>query len=240
MVVATLLRKATLCQHARPMSPFAAVIFDNDGLLLDTEEAWTRAEVTLFARRERVWTTEHKRELIGSSGSVAEATLARMLELPGEGPALLEELTGLVMKEVLKGVAPRPGAVELVAKLAAAGVPLGLASNSPRPFVLRVLAGAGLVGDASPFEVVVTASDVERPKPAPDLYLAAAAALGADPEHCAGLEDSPPGVASALAAGLFVIGVPYFPDSEMPEGIHLRAGSLSDPEVHAALGVSEP
>lgn len=219
------------------MPTFAAVIFDNDGLLLDTEEAWTRAEETLFARRDRVWTVEHKRDLIGSSGPVAEAKLERMLELPGEGVALMAELYDLVMEEVLAGVAPRPGAPELVAKLGAAGVPLALASNSSRAFVERVLGGAGLLGDASPFAVVVSASDVEHPKPAPDLYLAAAAALGADPRECAGLEDSPPGAASALAAGLFVIGVPYFADGELPEGVHLRAGSLADPEVHAALGV---
>lgn len=226
-----------VCQHGSRMPPFAAVIFDNDGLLLDTEEAWTRAEETLFARRDRVWTMEHKRELIGSSGPVAEAKLERMLTLPGEGPALMDELHELVMEEVLVGVAPRPGALELLEKLQAAGVPLGLASNSQRPFVERVLGGAGLIGDASPFEVVVSASDVEHPKPAPDLYLAAAAALGADPARCAGLEDSPPGATSALAAGLFVIGVPYFPDGEMPAGIHLRATSLADPAVHAALGV---
>lgn len=219
------------------MPPFAAVIFDNDGLLLDTEEAWTRAEETLFARRDRVWTTEHKRSLIGASGPVAEAKLEGMLDLPGAGPGLMDELHDLVMEEVLQGVAPRPGALELLAKLGAAGVPLGLASNSKRPFVERVLGGVGLLGDGSPFGVVVTASDVEHPKPAPDLYLAAAAALGADPTRCAGLEDSPPGATSALAAGLFVIGVPYFADGEMPEGIHLRALTLADPAVHAALGV---
>ena len=219
------------------MMPFAAVIFDNDGLLLDTEEAWTRAEKTLFDRRGQVWTTAHKRDLIGSSGPVAEGKLERMLALPGEGAALMGELEGLVMEEVLAGVAPRPGALELLAKLGAAGVPLGLASNSTRPFVERVLDGAGLLGPGSPFGVVVTADDVEHPKPAPDLYLAAAAALGADPTRCAGLEDSPQGATAALAAGLFVIGVPYFSDAEMPAGVHLRAGSLADPEVHAALGV---
>lgn len=219
------------------MPAFAAVIFDNDGLLLDTEEAWTRAEEVLFARRDRVWTTEHKRELIGSSGPVAEAKLERMLDLPGAGAALLEELNGLVMEEVLQGVRPRDGAVELLARLRAAGTPIGLASNSPRPFVERVLAGSGILGTTSPFGVVVTASDVTHPKPAPDLYLAAAAALGADPARCAALEDSPPGARSALAAGCFVIGVPYFPDGEMPEGIHLRATSLADPEVHTALGL---
>lgn len=83
----------------------------------------------------------------------------------------------------------------------------------------------------------MTASDVEHPKPAPDLYLAAAAALGADPLACAALEDSPPGAAAALAAGMFVVGVPYFADGDLPPGVHLRARSLADPAVHAALGV---
>lgn len=220
------------------MASFSAVIFDNDGLLLDTEQAWTRAEETLFTRRDRAWTMDHKRELIGSSGPRAQAILERQLDRPGEGPALLEELEALVMEEVLAGVPPRPGALELLAALGAQGTPIGLASNSQRPFVERVLGGAGLLGADSPFGVVVSASDVEHPKPAPDLYLAAAAALGADPARCAALEDSPPGAASALAAGMTVIGVPYFADGELPEGIHLRAGSLADPEVSALLGLS--
>lgn len=219
------------------MGSFSAVIFDNDGLLLDTEQAWTRAEETLFSRRDRAWTMEHKRELIGSSGPRAQAILERQLDRPGEGPALLAELEELVMEEVLACVPPRPGALELLAALTGQGIPLGLASNSPRPFVERVLSSAGLLGADSPFGVVVSASDVEHPKPAPDLYLAAAAALGADPARCAALEDSPPGAESALAAGMTVIGVPYFADGAMPEGIHLRAGSLADPEVHALLGL---
>lgn len=115
------------------MPPFAAVIFDNDGLLLDTEEAWTRAEETLFARRGRVWTMEHKRDLIGSSGAVAAAKLERMLDVPGEGVALMDELDGLVMKEVLlHGVAPRPGATELLAALGAAGVSRWAWRRTPR------------------------------------------------------------------------------------------------------------
>jgi HAD superfamily hydrolase (TIGR01509 family) len=220
------------------MTAFSAVIFDNDGLLLDTEEAWTRAETELFARRGRTWTTAHKQELLGSSGPIAEAKLERMLDLPGTGRALWEELHDLVMDEVLKPIAPRPGAFALLAALTAAGVPLGLASNSTRPFVERVLTSAGLLGEASPFSVVVTADDVEHPKPAPDLYLAACAALDADPARCAALEDSEPGAASAVAAGLWVIGVPYLPGGPMPDGIGLRADSLADASVLSALGVA--
>ena len=109
-----------------------------------------------------------------------------------------------------------------------------MASNSTRPFVERVLGGAGLLDGR--FRVVVTADDVATPKPAPDLYLAACAAMDAAPERSAALEDSPPGVASAAAAGMFVIAVPYFPGTEIP-GATLTAGSLADPEVHAALGL---
>lgn len=219
------------------MTAFTAVIFDNDGLLLDTEEAWTRGEVELFARRGREWTAAHKEELLGSSGAMAAAKLERMLDRPGEGMALWQELHDLVMEEARQPVAPRPGAFELLRLLTAAGVPLGLASNSPRVFVDRVLAGAGLVGDANPFGVVVTVDDVDNPKPAPDLYLAACAALGADPADSAGLEDSATGAEAAVAAGLWTIGVPYLPDGPMPDGIRLRAGSLADAEVLAALGV---
>lgn len=219
------------------MTAFAAVIFDNDGLLLDTEEAWTRAEEELFARRGSAWTIEHKQALLGSSGAIAQAKLEAMLGLPGEGRALWEELHGLVMEEVRKPIAPRPGAFTLLDLLTAAGVPLGLASNSSRPFVERVLGSAGLLGPASPFGVIVTADDVEHPKPAPDLYLAACAGLGLDPANCAALEDSEPGAAAAVAAGLWVIGVPYLPGGPMPQGIALRADSLADPEVLTALGV---
>src|SRR5579871_2077306 len=112
-----------------------AVVFDNDGLLLDTEEAWTRAEQALFGARGSVFTPAHKRALIGSSRVVAAAKLEAMLQLPGEGEALMDELHELVMREVLAGVPPRPGALELLRQLRGAGVPLALASNSQREFV---------------------------------------------------------------------------------------------------------
>ena len=84
-------------------------MFDNDGLLLDTEEAWTRAEETLFERRGRRFTIEHKRWIIGSSRATAAAKLEAMLELPGEGEPLMDELHELVMVEAHKGVPPRRG-----------------------------------------------------------------------------------------------------------------------------------
>ena len=213
---------------------FQAVVFDNDGLLLDTEEAWTRAEETLFERRGQTFTIEHKRWIIGSSRATAAAKLETMLDLPGEGEALMDELHELVMEEALAGVPPRPGAIELLDALAASDTPLALASNSSREFVERTLERAGLIDGR--FRHVITADDVANPKPAPDLYLAACAALGVAVEDAAALEDSPPGVASAAAAGVYVIAVPYFPDQTV-EGASLTASSLADPEVWKALGL---
>jgi HAD superfamily hydrolase (TIGR01509 family) len=213
---------------------FQAVIFDNDGLLLDTEAAWTRAEEALFQRHGNTFTPEHKRDLIGTSPAVSAAKMEAMLDLPGRGEALMDELHELVMEEALAGVPPRPGALELLDSVRAAGLPVGLASNSAREFVERVLSVAGLLDGH--FDVVVTANEVDNPKPAPDLYLSACEALGADPARAAALEDSATGVAAAVAAGMYVVAVPYFPDLPI-EGASLTADSLADPRVAEALGV---
>ncbi len=213
---------------------YQAVVFDNDGLLLDTEDAWTRAEETLFARRGKVFTLDHKRSLIGSARAAAAMKLEVMLGETGEGEALMDELHGLVMEEALAGVEPRPGALELLGRLLDAGVPVGVASNSQREFVERTLSGAGLLDGR--FAAVVSVEDVEEPKPAPDIYLEACRRLGAEPQACAALEDSPTGVVAAVAAGMFVIGVPYFTGAQLP-GSDLLADSLADPQVARALGL---
>ena len=211
---------------------FDAIVFDNDGLLLDTEEAWTRAQTTLFDRYDRVFEEQHKRSLLGTSSVTAAARLELMLDQPGRGFELVGECHELVMEEALAGVPPRPGALELVGSIRDAGLPVGLASNSSRGFVERVLSVAGLLNGH--FDLIVTADDVQHPKPAPDLYLAACAGLGVAPERAAALEDSETGVASARAAGLFVVAVPYFPDMWI-EGASLQSDSLADPRVMEAL-----
>ncbi|HWY19290.1 MAG TPA: HAD family phosphatase [Solirubrobacteraceae bacterium] len=216
------------------MATRAAVVFDNDGLLLDTEEAWTRAEKTLFARRGRVFTLEHKRSLIGSARVAAALKLEAMLELGGEGEALMDELQELVMEEALAGIAPRPGALALLERLAEAGVPVAVASNSQREFVERTLGAAGLLDGR--FATVVSVEDVARPKPAPDIYLEACRRLGAEPGASAALEDSPTGVAAAAAAGMYVVGVPYFGGGQLP-GSDLLVDSLAHPALAAALGL---
>jgi HAD superfamily hydrolase (TIGR01509 family) len=209
--------------------PPAAVLFDNDGLLLDTEVLWTRAETKLFARFGVTFTMDHKREMIGTSMRESEAIIERQLALPGRGAQLMAELHELVMDEALRGVDPMPGAVELLDALN--GRPVGVASNSPRRFVERTLQAAGLW---ERFGCVLSADDVARPKPAPDLYVELARGLGADPADCVALEDSATGVRAARDAGAFVIGVPSLEGVALDEA-DLVADSLADPRVLARL-----
>jgi HAD superfamily hydrolase (TIGR01509 family) len=211
-----------------------AVIFDCDGLLVDTETAWTRAERILYARRGVEFTPDHKRELLGTSGAIAAATVERHLSLPaGHGPALEEEMRALALTEIELGAPPMPGAPELIADLRAAGRPIGLASNSPHALLEPSLRGAGF-GDT--FDAVVSSDDVPQGKPAPDVYLEACRRLGADPSRSVALEDSPTGVAAARAAGLFVIGVPSLEGIELTAA-SLVADSLHAPEVRDAVGL---
>jgi HAD superfamily hydrolase (TIGR01509 family) len=211
----------------------AAVVFDNDGLLLDTEEAWTRAETTLFANHGSAFTYDHKRELIGSSHSIAAGKLEVMLEQPGRGEDLMNELHALVMDEAKHDIEPRPGALELVDALIDAGVPIAVASNSQRAFLDLVLNTAGV---ADRFAITVAGDEVPRPKPWPDIYLEACARLDADPAASFGLEDSPTGATAAKAAGLTVIGVPYLSDIELPMA-DITATALNDAAVFEAIGL---
>jgi HAD superfamily hydrolase (TIGR01509 family) len=215
----------------------AAVIFDNDGLTLDTEHTWTRAESVLYARYGTEFTLDHKREMLGTSGEKSALTMERHLGQPGRGDELRVELRELVHAELDgTGVEPMPGAIELIDAIRGSGTPIGLATNSGREFATRALRAAGIYEH---FDAVVSAEDVERPKPAPDVYLAAAAAVGAAPEECVALEDSETGVAAAKAAGMTVIGVPSFPGIDL-DAADLVVESLRDGAVWELLGLERP
>ena len=215
-----------------PTKPLA-VVFDNDGLLLDTEPCWTVAEEALFKAHGRLFDLAAKRALVGTSPRTSAPILEQLLERPGDGRQLSDELYARALGEIADGATPRPGAVELVGRLRAAGVPLAVASNSPRR---HLLAGLRRVGLEDHFAVILGVDDVANPKPAPDLYLAACRGLGAAPETAMALEDSNPGVAAAKAAGMRVIGIPSVTGVVLTAD--LVAGSLADAAVHRALGLS--
>ena len=216
-----------------PAAP-AAVIFDNDGLLLDTESVWTRAEKDLFDRRGLEFTPAHKRELVGTSAEIAAGILERRLGEPGRGELLIEELNELVVAELEHGVEAMVGARDLLHMLKRRGTPIGLVSNSPLLFVRRSLE---IVGFHDRFDVVLSAHEVAAPKPAPDPYLEACRRLGVEPgSSVVALEDSPTGVAAACAAGLTVIGVPSLDGIELSEA-HEIAESLLDAVVARRLAL---
>lgn len=209
-----------------------AVVFDNDGLLLDTESVWTRAEQDLFRRRETAFTPADKLELVGTSAEIAGSILERRLGEPGRAPELIEELNELVVAELEHGVEAMIGARDLLHALVERGTPIGLVSNSPLIFVRRSLE---IVGFHDHFDVVLSAHEVALPKPAPDPYLEACRRLGVEAgPNVVALEDSPTGVAAAVAAGLTVIGIPSVEGVALDEAHHLAA-SLEDAIVGERL-----
>lgn len=210
-----------------PAAP-TAVVFDNDGLLLDTESVWTRAERDLYERRGREFTAADKRELVGTSAEIAGSVLERRLGESGRAIELIEELNDLVIAELEHGVEAMVGARDLLHALRQRGTPIGLVSNSPLAFVRRSLE---IVGFHDRFDVVLSAHEVAAPKPAPDAYLEACRRLQVVPgPDIVALEDSPTGVAAARAAGLTVIGVPSVEGVVLDEAHHI-AESLIDAVV---------
>jgi HAD superfamily hydrolase (TIGR01509 family) len=191
---------------------YRAVVFDLDGLLLDTETLWQRSESELFRRHGQEFTHEDQLAVMGTGAEFSRRYYAERLGFAAsEAPNLIEEMHGYMLAELQTQVDARPGAVELVERLRAQ-VLLALASNSARRLVDAALGTARL---ADVFDTIVTAEDVERPKPAPDIYLEACARLGVQPGDALALEDSAPGIAAAKAAGLTCIAVPQFAETDV-------------------------
>jgi HAD superfamily hydrolase (TIGR01509 family) len=182
----------------------AAVLFDMDGLLVDTEPLWFETEAEVMARLGAPWTKLDQEQLLGGSMDNTVGYLLARSTRPAPPADVARWMTEGMLRRAAEGrVMVRPGARELLAEVAAAGVPHALVPGSQRPFTEAVLASTGFR-----FPVTVTGDDVTRTKPDPEPYLLAAKLLDADPEQCVALEDSPNGVASATAAGCHVVAVP--------------------------------
>ncbi len=199
-----------------------AVVFDCDGLLMDTEPCWTAAEAEVFARRGLPFGPEQKAMVIGKSVPAATEELADLFGEPGAGPVIAAEVLELVAETVGSSATAMPGA-RAVVDAAAAAVPVAVASNSPRALLEAALARGGFAGD---FPVSVAADEIGEPKPAPDMYLRACELMGVAPADALAFEDSLAGLRSAHAAGLRVVGVPTLRGSEFPAD--LVVDSLTD------------
>lgn len=181
-----------------------AVLWDMDGTLVDTEPYWIEAETDLVAAHGGTWTHEDGLALVGNPLLVSGEILVRRSGIDLTPQQVVDALLERMVERVRAEVPFRAGAGELLAACVAAGVPNALVTMS-----YDVLARA--VVDALPagtFATVVTGDQVTHGKPHPEPYLTAAARLGVDPSRCVAVEDSPPGVASAEAAGCRVLAVP--------------------------------
>ncbi|MPZ70221.1 MAG: HAD-IA family hydrolase [Actinobacteria bacterium] len=210
---------------------FVAVVFDCDGVLLDTETHWTAAEEELFARYDKSFNPDAKREMLGTSFETSAMILERILEQPGRAAELSTELVEIVTESMSAEAKPLPGVAELIEELVG-HLPIAVASNSHRALLTAALDAAGLLGM---FDAVVAGDDVAEPKPAPDIYLRACDLLEVEPSETIAFEDSPTGVAAARAAGLHVVGIPSFPGVDLDA--HSLAASLGDAAVKALLGL---
>ncbi|MDP9182786.1 MAG: HAD family phosphatase [Actinomycetota bacterium] len=188
------------------MPQLEAVLFDMDGLLVDTEPIWTVAEVELARQLGGEFTPELKAAIVGTPLEVAVPTILRWYGGPTDDATVTRTMRWLLVRmvELFEQRPPiQPGVEELLMALAAAGIPTALVSSS-----YRVLVDAVLSHGVGPFDLTLAGDEVRQGKPHPEPYLTAASRLGVDPRRCVVLEDSPAGVASAEAAGCAVVAVP--------------------------------
>ncbi len=184
------------------MTELAAVLWDMDGTLVDTEPLWMAAERRLAADHGKVWTEEDGLELVGSALETAGEIIRTRLELPLTSAQIVERLVDEVVEGLGTGdVEWRPGALELVKALDAEGVPQAMVTMS----YTRL---ADVIARQLPFAAVVTGDTVTHGKPHPEPYAKAATLLGVEATACVAVEDSTTGATSANAAGCHVLAVP--------------------------------
>jgi len=203
-----------------------AVIFDMDGLMLDSERAITACLAQAAREQGHEVQPAFWLSMVGRSDAFCRQLLGDRIGVDAT-EALLARCHALYDDVVAQGIPHRPGIVALLDWLVARGIPRAVATSTKRPLALRKLEAAGLLPR---FDAVCTSSDVAHPKPAPDIYLLAARTLGVAPARCLVLEDSPTGVRAALAAGMTPIQVPDLvePDEDVRALGHRIVASLDD------------
>jgi len=189
-----------------------AVAFDLDGVIIDSEQVWNAVREELAKERGGRWHDRAQRDMMGMSSFEWSRYMRDVIGLPESPEEISAEVVQRMAERYRQHLPLLPGAVEAVKRLAARW-PLGLASSANRELIDLALAESGL---APSFQATVSSEEVERGKPAPDVYLEAARRLVVAPERCAAIEDSRAGIVSARAAGMRVIAIPnpHFPPDD--------------------------
>jgi HAD superfamily hydrolase (TIGR01509 family) len=191
----------------------AAVIFDLDGVLLDSEQVWNQAKEGLVRERGGRWTRRAPRDMMGMSSPEWSAYLRDELGVDLEPGEISDDVVARLERIYRDRLPMLDGASEAVERLAGRW-PLGLASSSNREIIDLFLELSGLAGR---FAVAISSEEVARGKPAPDVYLEVARRLAVEPADCVAIEDSENGIRAARAAGMAVLALPnphYPPDPE--------------------------
>ena len=210
------------------MSPgeIAAVIFDLDGVLLDSESAWVEVKKEFTEESGGRWKEEARWDMLGMSSTEWSQYMHDELGVPVPPERISSEVADRLVQRYRRRLPLLPGAVAAVRSLARHW-PLALASSSNRNVIDLVLGEAGI---ADAFQATVSSEEVERGKPAPDVYLEAARRLGAEPPRSVAIEDSTNGIRSAHAAEMAVIAVPNRDFPPEPDVLALAAAVLDSLE----------
>jgi HAD superfamily hydrolase (TIGR01509 family) len=218
-----------------------AVVFDLDGVLVDSESVWGEAKRQLTMETGGHWHPEATREMMGMSSIEWSRYLHDRLDVPMPPEEISDAVVERIIALYRKRLPLLPGAVEAVRSLAVRW-PLAVASSSNRPVIDLVLELAGI---AEAFAVTVSSEEVDRGKPAPDVYLEASRRLGVSPDRCVAIEDSTNGICAAVAAGMIVIAIPNREFPPDPDSLRLAAKTLRSleeltPELLLEVGGGSP
>ena len=219
------------------MTRIDAVVWDMDGVLVDSEERWDRARRDLVAETGGTWRDGATHAMLGMSSPEWSAYVRDELGVPLPAPEINTRVVEHLLAGYEAGLPLIPGAVEAVRRVAALGRPLGLASSSNREVIDLVLERAGL---AELFSATVSSEEVPRGKPSPDVYLEALRRLEVAPEAATAVEDSSNGLRAAAAAGMRVVAIPHPAFPPAPDALALAHVVLAGPDELDAGAVLGP
>lgn len=216
-----------------------AVIFDLDGVILDSESVWHQVRHDYVRAHGGRWTEDDQKAVMGANSLQWARHINQVCGVPLPPEEIYAGVVAGLRKAYDAHLPLYPGAVEAVRRLADA-YPLAVASSSPREIIEYVL---GLAGLRALFRALVSSDDVERGKPEPDVYHEACTRMGCTPERTVAVEDSANGIRAALAAGMVVVAIPnpvFPPPPDVVAAAHAVLGSVAELEPHALSVLEHP